>query len=168
MVAWLDENQCLHYANPAWLAWFDHADLSQVLGKPLASICGAPWVQRYSTSFATATRSGSCSFDTEKYDVFDVVRWARVHLSCAQAADTLVPDGQPAMLMVMRETMSDLEGKVACEAFTRDETSGEITAAATLDGERAPEYDSRFRLLDPDARVKLRGVFEDKPDPTTT
>ena len=103
MVAWLDENQCLHYANPAWLAWFDHADLSQVLGKPLASICGAPWVQRYSTSFATATRSGSCSFDTEKYDVFDVVRWARVHLSCAQAADTLVPDGQPAMLMVMQD-----------------------------------------------------------------
>lgn len=95
-------------------------------------------------------------------------RFVEMDIAFLEAGVRAPKEQAAAMLMVMRETMSELEGKVACEAFTRDEATGDIAAAATLDGERAPEYDSRFRLLAPDARVKLRGVFEDKPDPTTT
>ena len=95
-------------------------------------------------------------------------RFAEMDIAFLEAGVRAPKEQAAAMLMVMRETMSDLEGKMACETFSRDETTGEIAAAATLDGERAPEYDSRFRLLDPDVRVKLRGVFEDTPDPTTT
>lgn len=95
-------------------------------------------------------------------------RFAEMDIAFLEAGVRAPKEQAAAMLMVMRETMADLEGKVACEAFSRDEATGEIAAAATLDGERAPEYDNRFRLLTPDARVKLRGVFEDTPDPTTT
>jgi hypothetical protein len=97
---------------------------------------------------------------TYRFDEMDIAFLeAGVRASAEQAA---------AMMLVMRETMSELEGKVACDAFARDEATGEIAAATTLDGERAPEYDSRFRLLAPDTRVKLRGVFEDTPEATTT
>lgn len=95
-------------------------------------------------------------------------RFVEMDIAFLEAGARAPKEQAAAMMMVMRETMADLEGKVACEAFSRDEATGEIAAAATLDGERAPEYDSRFRLLAPDARVKLRGVFEDTPDPTTT
>jgi hypothetical protein len=95
-------------------------------------------------------------------------RFAEMDIAFLEAGVRAPREQADAMLMVMRETMSDLEGKVACEAFTRDDTTGEIAAAATLDGERAPEYDSRFRLLPPEARIKLRGVFEDKPEPSRT
>jgi hypothetical protein len=95
-------------------------------------------------------------------------RFAEMDIAFLEAGVRAPREQAAAMLMVMRETMSDLEGKVACEAFTRDDTTGEIAAAATLDGERAPEYDSRFRLLPPEARIKLRGVFEDKPEPSRT
>ena len=95
-------------------------------------------------------------------------RFAEIDIAFLDAGERAQREQAAAMMMVMRETMSDLEGKLACEAFSRDEKTGEISATTTLDGERAPEYDHRFRLLDPDARVKLRGVFEDKPEPTTT
>ncbi len=95
-------------------------------------------------------------------------RFAEMEVAFLEAGVRAAPEQAAAMTVVLRETMADLEGKVACEAFSRDEATGEIAAAATLDGERAPEFDSRFRLLAPDARVKLRGVFEDKPEPTTT
>ncbi len=95
-------------------------------------------------------------------------RFAEIDIAFLDAGERAQREQAAAMMMVMRETMSDLEGKVVCEAFSRDEKTGEISATTTLDGERAPEYDHRFRLLDPDARVKLRGVFEDKPEPTTT
>jgi hypothetical protein len=95
-------------------------------------------------------------------------RFAEMDIAFLEAGVRATREQAAAMLMVMRETMSDLEGKVACEAFTRDDATGEITAVATLDGERAPEYDSRFRLLPPEARIKLRGVFEDKPEPSST
>ncbi len=95
-------------------------------------------------------------------------RFAEMDIAFLEAGVRASTEQSAAMMMVMRETMSELEGKVACDAFTRDEATGEIAAATTLDGERAPEYDSRFRLLAPDVRVKLRGVFEDAPEPTTT
>lgn len=95
-------------------------------------------------------------------------RFADMDIAFLDAGVRASREQAAAMLLVVRGTMSDLEGKVACEIFTRDTATGEIGAAATLDGERAPEYDSRFRLLAPDTRVKLRGVFQDTPDPTTT
>ncbi|MDP2260972.1 MAG: hypothetical protein Q8J89_14770 [Caulobacter sp.] len=95
-------------------------------------------------------------------------RFAEMEVAFLEAGVRAAPEQAAAMTVVLRETMADLEGKVACEAFSRDDATGEIAAAATLDGERAPEFDSRFRLLAPDTRVKLRGVFEDKPEPTTT
>ena len=95
-------------------------------------------------------------------------RFADMDIAFLEAGARASREQAAAMMLVMRETMSDLEGKVACDVFTRDDATGEISAAVTLDGERAPEYDSRFRLLAPDTRVKLRGVFEDTPDPSTT
>ena len=107
MVAWLDERQCLSYANPAWLAWFDHTDLEQAQGQPLHAICGQPWMLRHSASFATAASGGKCSFDIEKCDVFDVVRWARVHLSSAHPANSRPGLPAPAMLMVMQDSTGE-------------------------------------------------------------
>ena len=107
MVAWLDERQCLSYANPAWLAWFDHTDLEQAQGQPLHAICGQPWMLRHSASFATAASGGKCSFDIEKYDVFDVVRWARVHLSSAHTGHFRPGLPTPAMLMVMQDSTGE-------------------------------------------------------------
>lgn len=95
-------------------------------------------------------------------------RFGEMDIAFLEAGVRASSEQTAAMMVVMRETMSDLEGKVACEAFTRDDATGDIATATTLDGERAPEYDSRFRLLAPDARVKLRGVFENTPEPTTT
>jgi hypothetical protein len=95
-------------------------------------------------------------------------RFADMDVAFLEAGVRAPQEQSAAMMVVMRETMSDLEGKVSCETFSRDEKTGEIAAAATLDGERAPEYDNRFRLLAPDAKVKLRGVFEDTPQATTT
>lgn len=108
----------------------------------------------------------SATFDAGK--LCWTYRFEEMDIAFLEAGVLASPEQAAAMMVVMRETMSDLEGKVACEAFSRDEATGEIAAAATLDGERAPEYDSRFRLLAPDARVKLRGVFEDAPEPSTT
>jgi len=95
-------------------------------------------------------------------------RFVEMDIAFLEAGARASREQAAAMTVVMRETMAELEGKVVCEAFSRDDVTGEIAASATLDGERAPEYDSRFRLLPPDSRVKLRGVFDDTPEPTTT
>jgi len=82
-------------------------------------------------------------------------------------------DGEPApaeqalpILVVLSQSLADLEGKRACETFVRDEATGEIRSTATLDGEPAPEFDSVYRLIPPDTRIKLRPMFEDTEEPS--
>lgn len=76
-------------------------------------------------------------------------------------------DGEPAeaeqalpILGILAQSMSDLEGKKACEAYTRDDATGELKGKVTIDGEAAPEYDSTYRLIAPETRIILRPVFE--------
>jgi len=71
-------------------------------------------------------------------------------------------------IAMIRERMTDLEGKVACESYTRDAATGELSMTATLDGERAPDLDNRFKLLSPDSRVKLRALLETTEDAIAT
>lgn len=73
-----------------------------------------------------------------------------------------------ALILLMRESMSELEGKKVCERFSRDGATGEVLSTTTIDGEVAPEFESRFRLLAPDERVKLRPLFELDDEPTST
>jgi hypothetical protein len=61
--------------------------------------------------------------------------------------------------------MASLEGKKSCEAYVRDEATGELKATVTLDGEAAPEFDSTYRLIPPDTRILLRPLFETKNGP---
>ncbi|ATQ42089.1 hypothetical protein [Caulobacter mirabilis] len=82
-------------------------------------------------------------------------------------------DGEPAqpaealpLLAAMAEAMADFEGKKACEAYTRNNETGEVHGRVTLDGEHAPEFDSIYRLIAPDTRIKLRPMI-DEPESTT-
>lgn len=84
-------------------------------------------------------------------------------------------DGEPAeaeqalpILAILAQSMADLEGKKTCEAFARDDATGEIKGRVTLDGEAAPEFDSIYRLIAPTTRIQLRPVFEDTEAITTT
>lgn len=77
-------------------------------------------------------------------------------------------DGEPAeaeqalpILAILAQSMADLEGKKACEAYVRDDATGEVKGKVTLDGEAAPEFDSIYRLIAPETRIQLRPVFED-------
>lgn len=73
----------------------------------------------------------------------------------------------PAMTLV-GALMSDLEGKKTCETLVRDDATGAIRSSTTVDGEAAPEFDTDYRLLAPDTRIKLRPVFENTPDTSVT
>lgn len=64
------------------------------------------------------------------------------------------------ILAVLAQSMANLEGKKTCEAYVRDETTGELKSTVTLDGEAAPEFDSIYRLIAPDTRILLRPLFE--------
>jgi|SRR5215217_361836 len=84
-------------------------------------------------------------------------------------------DGEPAeaeqalpILSILAQSMADLEGKKACEAYVRDDATGEVKGSVTLDGEAAPEFDSIYRLLAPETRIQLRPVFEDTEATTIT
>ena len=93
---------------------------------------------------------------TFRFDEMDVaVLNDGIRAPAAQAAITIA---------LVREKMSDLEGKLACESYARDAASGEVVSTATLDGQPAPDFDNRFKLLPLDARVKLRPLFETEPD----
>lgn len=70
------------------------------------------------------------------------------------------------ILAVLAESMANLEGKKTCEAYVRDEVTGDLKASVTLDGEAAPEFDSIYRLITPDTRILLRPMFEDEEQPT--
>jgi len=84
-------------------------------------------------------------------------------------------DGEPAeaqqalpILAILAQSMADLEGKKACEAYVRDDATGELKGKVTIDGEAAPEFDSIYRLIAPSTRIQLRPVFEDTEATTTT
>ncbi|MDP1736029.1 MAG: hypothetical protein Q8L23_01160 [Caulobacter sp.] len=70
------------------------------------------------------------------------------------------------ILAILAESMANLEGKKACEAYVRDEATGELKASVTLDGEAAPEFDSIYKLIRPDTRILLRPMFEDAEEPS--
>lgn len=77
--------------------------------------------------------------------------------------DEPAPQEQAAsILAVLAESMANLEGKKSCEAYSRDEATGELKSSVTLDGEAAPEFDSTYRLITPDTRILLRPMFEDE------
>lgn len=92
------------------------------------------------------------------------------------ALETVVlRDGEPAqpeealpLLAAMAESMADLEGKKACEAYTRDSDTGEVRGRVTLDGEHAPEFDSIYRLIEPDTRILLRPMIDETEATTIT
>ncbi|HRD26959.1 MAG TPA: hypothetical protein PLO65_01525 [Caulobacter sp.] len=83
-------------------------------------------------------------------------------------------DNQPApieqaapILAILAQSMAHLEGKKSCEAYVRDEATGDLKAHVTLDGESAPEFDSIYRLIRPDTRILLRPMFENDEQSTT-
>jgi hypothetical protein len=71
------------------------------------------------------------------------------------------------ILAILAQSMSGLEGKKACEAYVRDEATGELRATVTLDGQAAPEFDSIYRLITPDTRIMLRPMFDETEEPDT-
>ncbi|MDP1629833.1 MAG: hypothetical protein Q8L66_00255 [Caulobacter sp.] len=79
--------------------------------------------------------------------------------------DPAPPEQAAPLLGMLAEAMASLEGKKACEAYVRDEATGELHATVTLDGEPAPEFDSIYRLITPDTRILLRPMFEDIKEP---
>ena len=83
-------------------------------------------------------------------------------------------DDQPApeeqaspILAILAQSMAHLEGKKSCEAYARDDSTGDLKGHVTLDGEAAPEFDSTYRLIKPDTRILLRPMFEHEDEATT-
>lgn len=82
--------------------------------------------------------------------------------------DEPAPEEQAApILAILAQSMAHLEGKKSCEAYGRDEATGELKGHVTLDGEAAPEFDSTYRLIKPDTRILLRPMFEHEDESTT-
>jgi hypothetical protein len=84
----------------------------------------------------------------------------------------VLEDGEPAgpetsapVVAMLAETMKGLEGKKTCEHFKREISTGDVTSFVTLDGEVSPDYDSRYRLLTPDARINLRPLIQPEEGP---
>ena len=75
-------------------------------------------------------------------------------------------DQAASILAILAQSMANLEGKKACEAYVRDEATGELKARVTLDGEAAPEFDSIYKLIAPDTRILLRPMFRDEEQST--
>lgn len=87
----------------------------------------------------------------------------------------ILRDGEPAdpeeampLLAAMADSMAELEGKKACEIYTRDSETGEVRGRVTLDGEHAPEFDSIYRLIEPDTRIQLRPMIDETEATTIT
>lgn len=106
----------------------------------------------------TVTLEGASLCSTFHFDDLEVV----VLMDNAPAP----PEQAAPILAILAESMAGLEGKKACEAYVRDEATGELKASVTLDGEAAPEFDSTYRLINPDTRILLRPMFDDE-EPTT-
>jgi hypothetical protein len=105
----------------------------------------------------TVNVEGGALCSTFRFDALEIV---------VLMDDEPAPEEQAApILAILAESMASIEGKKACEAYVRDETTGEIHATGTLDGEAAPEFDSVYRLITPDTRILLRPWFEDTEEP---
>lgn len=74
------------------------------------------------------------------------------------------PEASAPVIAMLADTMQGLEGKKTCEHFRRDVSTGEVTSFVTLDGEINSDYDSRYRLLTPDARINLRPLIQPEED----
>ena len=84
----------------------------------------------------------------------------------------VLEDGEPASpetsapeSAMLADTMQDLEGKKTCEHFKQEISTGDVTSFVTLDGKVSPDYDSRYRLLTPDARINLRPLIQPEDGP---
>jgi hypothetical protein len=69
---------------------------------------------------------------------------------------------------MLADTMQGLEGKMTCEHFKRDISTGDVSSFVTLDGAVSPDYDSHYRLLTPDARINLRPLIQPEDSNTGT
>ena len=65
-----------------------------------------------------------------------------------------------AISALFQETLAEYEGKRVCESFFKDASTGELTTVVTIDGERDPELESRYRVLQPEERIHLRQLDE--------
>ncbi len=87
----------------------------------------------------------------------------------------VLEDGEPAspettapVIAMLADSMSALEGKMTCEHFKRDASTGDVTSFVTLDGKLSPDFDSRYRLLTNDARINLRPLIQPEDDTANT
>ncbi|MDQ0462494.1 hypothetical protein QO010_000242 [Caulobacter ginsengisoli] len=78
------------------------------------------------------------------------------------------PESAAPVIAMLADSMSALEGKMTCEHFSRDAASGDLVSFVTLDGEMSPDFDSRYRLLTPDARINLRPLIQPEEESSTT
>lgn len=78
-------------------------------------------------------------------------------LSDGEAAPT-----EPSLAIgaMLQESLADYEGKQICESYYRDAATDELTTVVTIDGERDPELESRYRVLGKDDRIHLRQLDE--------
>lgn len=74
------------------------------------------------------------------------------------------PESSAPVIAMLADSMQSLEGKKTCEHFARDAASGDLTSFVTLDGQVSPDFDSRYRLLTPDARINLRPLIQPEDD----
>lgn len=107
----------------------------------------------------TMTLEGDALCSVFRFDDLDIV---------------VLMDDQPApmeqaapILAILAQSMAHLEGKKSCEAYARDDATGDVKGHVTLDGEAAPEFDSTYRLLTPDTRILLRPMFQHEDETTT-
>jgi hypothetical protein len=87
----------------------------------------------------------------------------------------VLEDGEPAspessapVVAMLADSMSALEGKMTCEHFSRDAATGDLVSFVTLDGQLSPDFDSRYHLLTPDARINLRPLIQPEEDSDTS
>lgn len=87
--------------------------------------------------------------------------------STASLTLRVLSDGQPAPMeqalsisALFQESLAEYEGKRVCESFFRDAGTGELSTVVTIDGERNPELESHYRVLQPQERIHLRQLDE--------
>ena len=107
----------------------------------------------------TVSVEGGALCSTFRFDDLDIV--------VLMDDEPAPPEQAASILAILAESMASLEGKKTCEAYVRDDVTGELKASVTLDGEAAPEFDSIYRLITPDTRILLRPLFEDEEKPVS-
>lgn len=91
-------------------------------------------------------------------------KFADLEIVVLEDGEQASPETSAPVIAMLADTMSSLEGKKTCEHFKRDVSTGDVTSFVTLDGEVNPDYDSRYRLLTPDARINLRPLIQPEDD----